>query len=70
MNRATLVCCDWAFVHCITGNVKDPAENGFRLELRSENLFRQPPSRGLGRQSKSSQQRGQDLRRGAVALRA
>ena len=30
MNRATLVCCDWAFlVHSITGNVKDPAENGF-----------------------------------------
>ena len=30
MNRATLVCCDWAFlVHCISGNVKDPAENSF-----------------------------------------
>ena len=30
MNRASLVCCDWAFlVHRISGNVKDPAENGF-----------------------------------------
>ena len=30
MNRATLVGCDWAlFVHCITSNVEDAAENGF-----------------------------------------
>ena len=30
VDRATLVGCDWAlFVHCITSNVEDAAENGF-----------------------------------------